>query len=70
MRQTPLLQLMEIKLGRDLRGYVEEAQAAGRSWRGMAADLTEITGVAVTHETLRAWFSDTGEHTNGSAVAS
>jgi hypothetical protein len=62
MRQTPLAQLVELKLGRPLREYVVEARNSpdprARSWRNMAVALSAETGVAVTYETLRAWFSD------------
>lgn len=62
MRQTPLAQLTEIKLGRPLREYVVEARNSreirARSWRSIAAALSEATGLQVQAETVRAWFSD------------
>jgi len=39
---TPLRELIEIKLERPLREYVIERRAAGRDWRGVAADINEI----------------------------
>ena len=58
MRQTPLSRLIELKLGRDLREHVVEARNAGHDWRKIATDLTERTDVAVSNETVRAWFAD------------
>jgi hypothetical protein len=61
---TPLFQLVEARLGGvgALDRYVAE-QRATTSWRVMAADLTERTGVQVTYETLRLWFADRIETT-------
>lgn len=36
--------------------FVGERRAAGRSWRLIARDLLDATGIDVTHETLRSWF--------------
>lgn len=36
--------------------FVESRRADGRSWRLIARDLHEATGLDVTHETLRIWF--------------
>jgi len=58
---TPLRELIEIKLERPLREYVIERRAAGRDWRGVAADINEIAPPGVSHETLRAWFLDDPE---------
>ena len=62
MRRTPLAQLIEAKLGRPLSEHVVAARNAddhrSRSWRAIARDLTDRTGLTIQHETLRAWFSD------------
>lgn len=54
-----LFQLVEARLGGPgaLDRYVEQHKAT-RSWRTMAADLSEQTGVTVTYETLRGWYAD------------
>lgn len=59
---TPLYQLVEARLGGSLEEYVAERRAT-TSWRVMAADLTERSGVQVTYETLRGWFADRIETT-------
>lgn len=46
------------KLGRDLGTYVGGLRSAGWSWREIAQDLTERTGIQVSHEALRGWFRD------------
>lgn len=53
---TPKRELIQLRLGRDLAAYVGDARAQGRDWRTIAADLTAVTGVRVSHETVRAWF--------------
>lgn len=57
MRQTPLAQLVEHKLGRSLTKYVKARQVEGFGWRRIAEDVRRETGVTVSHETLRAWFA-------------
>lgn len=39
--------------------FVATRRADGRSWRLIARDLHEETGLDVTHETLRTWFVET-----------
>ena len=53
---TPKQQLLQIRLGRDLSTYIAEARAAGREWRVIADDLTAVTGIKISHESLRQWF--------------
>lgn len=55
---TPTFQLLQIRMGRDLAAWVEAQRAAGESWRAIAASATSITGVPVSHETFRAWFTE------------
>jgi hypothetical protein len=49
--------LIQVRLGRDLAQYVE-ARRPGDGWRAIAADLSQVTGISVSHETLRAWFAE------------
>lgn len=58
VRQTPLSQLLELKLDGSLRDHIHKARAASKDWRAIAAELTEVTGVQVSYETLRSWFAD------------
>lgn len=54
---TPTYQLIEDRLDGTFADFI-----AGRrphtSWRDIAAEIQTMTGVAVTHETLRTWFAD------------
>jgi hypothetical protein len=54
---TPLYRLLEEKLGGSLADYVARKRTAGMSWRAMASDLSATTGVEVSNEALRLWFS-------------
>lgn len=53
---SPLYQLIEARLDCTLAEYVAKNHATD-SWRTMAADLTERTGVSLNAETLRLWFA-------------
>jgi hypothetical protein len=74
MRRTRLYELTELRLGRDLKGYVQAARNDGLSWRRIADELNKLTSTDVTWETLRVWFTpadvpartviDIGEHTH------
>lgn len=58
MTQTPLPKLyveIEAKLGENLARYVATRRAEDASWRGIATELYEATGVKVSHEALRVW---------------
>lgn len=60
MSQPSLLyQAVEAKLGPtgSLDDFVAQRYAAMSSWRTIAAELTEKTGIKVNHETLRLWFA-------------
>jgi len=46
---------IEDKLGRPLSGFIATGRADGLSWRRLAADIAEQTGVEVSHEALRMW---------------
>jgi len=58
MAQTPtrLYRIIEDRLDGTLAEYVARNRAS-MSWRVMAADLEEQTGVEVSHEILRQWFA-------------
>ena len=49
------------KLGRDLSTYVGGLRSAGWSWREISGDITERTGIEVSHEALRGWFREREE---------
>jgi hypothetical protein len=58
---TTTQRLADVLLDGRLKEYVAERRAANRSWRLIARDLYEHTGVDVTYETLRRWFPDIDE---------
>lgn len=41
-----------------LAELVDQRRAEGVSWRRIARELEERTGVVVTHETIRSWFPE------------
>lgn len=58
---TPQQTLIEIRLGGDLAGFVHRSRAEGKAWRPIAAEISEKTRIAVSHETLRQWYPDTAD---------
>jgi hypothetical protein len=58
MSKTATYRLVEDRLGKDLRRHVVALWKRGESWNAIARDLHGRTGVAVTSETIRVWFSD------------
>lgn len=58
---TPLKQLVEMKLGQPLDGFVSARRQPRKSWRDIAAEIQEQTGVVVSHEALRTWYPDDAE---------
>jgi hypothetical protein len=58
MQQTVLSQLLQAKLERPLEDQIAEAREAGADWRSIATALSAITGMTVSHETVRTWMVD------------
>jgi hypothetical protein len=52
-----LYRLIEERLDGTLAEYVA-ARRPTASWKTMAAELTETTGIEVSWESLRTWFAD------------
>lgn len=52
---TPLEQLVEQRLGESLQEFVRQRRQPCKSWRQIAAEVSNLTGVSVTHETVRRW---------------
>ena len=46
---------IEAKLGRPLSQFVADRRADGASWRGLAAEILQKTGIKVSYEALRVW---------------
>ena len=57
MSQTATYQLVEHLLDDDLDRWVTTRREAGTGWRPLARALSDQTGIQVSHETLRSWFS-------------
>jgi predicted GIY-YIG superfamily endonuclease len=59
-RSTRLQRQIERHLSGTLADYVARRRAEQVTWRNLAIELTEATGVEVSYEALRSWF-DSGE---------
>lgn len=51
----PRLNLIEERLGRNLAAHIADRRRARTSWRVLAVELAELTGVEVSGEALRQW---------------
>jgi hypothetical protein len=56
--RSQLYRLIDQRLDGGLVDYVCVQRAAMKSWRWMATDLHQKTGIEVSYKTLRAWFAD------------
>ena len=61
MTQTTLHTAADRLLGDagPLEELVADRRNQGVSWRKIAGELRDLTGIDVTHETLRSWFAET-----------
>ena len=55
---SPTQQLVELKLGSSLEGFVRARRDDGISWRRITLEIRDATGVDVADETLRIWYPD------------
>ena len=60
-------QLIEERLDGTLADYIRDRRPPQATWRQLAADIQEKTGVNVSYETLRTWFGD-AERTEAGAA--
>jgi hypothetical protein len=51
-------QLIDLKLSGTLTHLVTVGRRDGKSWRRLALDIRDRTGIEIAHETLRGWFAD------------
>lgn len=58
MPKTPRHVQVETELRRDLEQYVRVRLAEGLSWRAICNDVRRDTGINVSHESLRSWFTE------------
>lgn len=54
--KSPKQQLLEARYDGDLAAYVADLIAGGASWRTIAADVSKVTRLTVSHESLRSWY--------------
>ncbi len=54
---SPLRTLVDLKVD-GLDDFVRSRRDTGKSWRVICNDIRDQTGIDVTYETLRSWFSD------------
>lgn len=57
---TPTAQLMDAHLSGDLVDTVLRLKGELRSWRLVARSLSDLTGIRVSHETVRGWAIEWG----------
>jgi hypothetical protein len=58
-RLSPLRQALDVIMGPgELDALVRLGRLRGRSWRLVALDVRDRTGVDVSHETIRNWYLD------------
>lgn len=67
MERTPtrLHRLIDRSLGRPLADLVAERRAEQAGWRSIATEVEDKTGVEVSHEALRDWFTEPAETAGG-----
>lgn len=58
MPQTAKQQLADVLLKGTLDEFVKTRRADGVSWRKIARDLEDATGVDVTFESVRNWYPE------------
>lgn len=55
---SPLYQLIEARLGGTLPDLVAARRPPRKSWREVADEIQERTGIQISDETLRIWFAE------------
>lgn len=63
MRPSPTYRLLDHLIAEGVDVFVAERRARRRSWRRIAQDLYEATGVDITYETVRSWFQEANDGT-------
>lgn len=56
--QSPLYRLIESQIEGTLADFVAARRGSGSSWTDLAAELTQLTQVEISDETIRRWFAD------------
>lgn len=55
---SPTQQLADLKLDGQLDAFVKSRRTLGMSWRLVARELWQQTGIDITYETLRSWYPE------------
>lgn len=58
MRPSPTRRLLDHLISEGLDVFVADRRARGWSWRRVARDITDATGIDVSFETVRSWYPD------------
>lgn len=70
MSETPtrLQRLIEERLDGTLADFVAQRRERGAGWRAIATDLTDKTGIEISHQGVRKWYSGADTETDVEAV--
>ena len=53
---TPTRRLLDMNLDGSLDSFVHDRRIAGKSWQTIARELSTVTNIDITDESLRRWF--------------
>lgn len=56
--------LLEVLYPGNLDQEIQNRITSGESWRSIADHVNEVTGVTVSHESLRNWYNNPKEQNN------
>lgn len=63
MANSPLYQLIEIRMGVNLADYVSTRRGEGASWDTIGREIVAASGQILNGETLRMWFVEAERQT-------
>jgi hypothetical protein len=66
--RTPLYVLLDRLLPGGIAYWVGFQRGTGKSWRAVAVEIVNVTGIDISHERLRRWFPVEVTDQNGSAA--
>jgi hypothetical protein len=56
---TPTRRLLDMNLDGSLDSFVHDRRIAGKSWQTIARELSTVTNIDITDESLRRWYGVT-----------
>ncbi|MCA1842315.1 MAG: hypothetical protein LC792_03820 [Actinobacteria bacterium] len=65
--RSPTHRLLDHLIPEGIDVFVADRRARARSWRRIAQDILEVTGVDVSFETIRSWYPDANGGTETAA---